>query len=296
MCPIFTYLAYVQVSLGTSRSCRLYLTPMSGASEPVDNSKADAVDNFREERQVRFGESVQRLRLARNQSIKAAAGQAKVSHVTWTRVENGHGVYNRTLVRLDEYLGISRGTTSHALEHPDAFEGLLRQIEEATKSIESNAQQRVLDDHHGPKNNVNPSGHNDSQISSSRGFQSLLSRIEGLDFEELKRLRDMINAAILVHNKPRIEVDKARAAEAVAHASAARTQAEYEFETHQERQQQGEDIDHEELQQLKHRVRELDRDLAVAQARFKYLDSAIRRGQGDDYDRIEDMVRSNGER
>jgi transcriptional regulator with XRE-family HTH domain len=251
------------------------------------------VDNSREERQVRFGEAVQQLRLARKQSIKAAAEQAQVSHVTWTRVENGQGVYNRTLVRLDEYLGVKVGTLSRALENENAFDTLLDQIEKAIELVEVSTQQNVPE----PENERELESFLDLDSGPSNDrHRSLLDRIEGLEVEELRRLRDMIDAAIFVHERPRVEQARSEAAERAAHARAAATYLEHEFDDLERRRAQGEAIDEEEVYRLRSRIRSAQNNYNVAQTEFIHLHTMISRGRRGSSGEFEDIVSRYGER
>lgn len=117
------------------------------------------------ERAIRLGEFVRRERIARGMTAKEAARYVGLAPGTLLRVEQGQPVRAISLAAVDRLLDLPAGTVSRYLNDPSVDE----------RTLEQSRQQAL------------PLPETD-----------LAGRLAGLDKDDLRRLRDMIDGALAV--------------------------------------------------------------------------------------------------
>lgn len=150
---------------------------------------------------------IQEERFQRGFTAEQAAKKAKVAYKTWLRIESGKPVRNLTWNGVDRLFGLPPGTTRNINDTDELKSVLARNYEETVErmgapprqvsgsaSLSASGSLAV-----GSGHATAPSAH-----ASGEGTVSgppLADRIRGLDLEGLRRLRDMVDAAIVVHQE-----------------------------------------------------------------------------------------------
>ncbi|MEV8610082.1 helix-turn-helix transcriptional regulator [Amycolatopsis sp. NPDC051373] len=84
---------------------------------------------------LRLGDAVRDARGTLGLSLEAAAEGAGVSHVTWRRVERGHGTYRPTHTALEQYFGLPEGSIKQALTSEPAMQEFERRLQSAAERM-----------------------------------------------------------------------------------------------------------------------------------------------------------------
>lgn len=132
--------------------------------------------------QLRLGAAVRAVRGRRGVSVESAAKRAGLSPVTWRRIEHGHGVYGRTVRKLEAYLALPEGAIADALEGDEAMAGLedrLADLEEDASTTRSTSW-------------LESTGERSSDSDVSINVEQLTQ----LDLAELERLQEVISGIL----------------------------------------------------------------------------------------------------
>lgn len=223
------------------------LGAMSSEEELPGTPSGDSIDR-------EIGEIVRTERIARGLSAEEAARRAKVAYKTWKRIEDGEPVRRLSLAGVDRLFGLPAGTTQQAKNDVFRFGLDLRaQIQRAAEAGPRTATQAGTANLHlrtsGGHEHVlgravetdtagalvlsdTPGGvtlSSREELAAAAAFLSrqgevaprrqvttadLVDRILGLELEDLERLRDLVDGAVLTSRFPNIEQD-------LTHASAA---------------------------------------------------------------------------
>jgi hypothetical protein len=150
------------------------------------------VDNL-DDLHHRLGDVIRAARAALGVSIDAAARGAKVSPVTWRRVERGQGIYGPTKKKVEAYLGLPEGAITDALVSDDAMLKFEQMADAIAERHEHNSTQPVQPADRPERDDVPRSQLLDTEA---------LGR---LDLPDLYSLRDSVLGVIMERERAEVE-------------------------------------------------------------------------------------------
>lgn len=169
-----------------------------------------------------LGKLIRRERLARGLTAEAAAEKADLAYKTYLRVESGKPVRYMTWRGIEILFDLTVGAihaarATYAPPHEVATtlsSTRTNQIKEEPASLPPYGIRTEPDPDHGHQPTL-------PRVPGARRITNLWDRLEGLELDDLKRLRDMIDGAIFTMQSSVMEADVAVAAVRVADASSA---------------------------------------------------------------------------
>jgi transcriptional regulator with XRE-family HTH domain len=252
-----------------------------------------------------LGEVIQQERIGMGLTAEQAARSAEVAYKTWLRIESGEPVRNMTWSGVDRLFDLDEGTTLRFISERRDVEQFRTVIEKtnsgalwSTEEAENYLRQRT---ERAARNQridfpvpyrLTPEAYKkiaNKPIPSTAG--NLVDRVSGLSLDELRRLRDMVDAAIASKEHPAIDEELATAAVDATEASARVNQLEEALDVATERlgrsaadnlQQELVSALSEARLELEAKARNARQSLAYAHERYaalKYKAAAVERGK-----------------
>jgi transcriptional regulator with XRE-family HTH domain len=221
-----------------------------------------------------LGRAIERERLRREWTAEEAANRAGVSAKTWQRLEDGKVARSNTYAKIDRVFNLDPGTImQYFYEGGDVssiFDLPIINPDLTFKSI-----QPLHDYDFTPRP------------------PTLADRVAGLSLGELRRLRDMVDAAIASKEHPAIDEELATAAVSAADASALLSRLEANFslvtdrlarlsDGHEREASRTADLLMESQSALKEQIRSAMQSVMVTQDRYaalRYKAAAVERGK-----------------